>query len=137
MAGRENTLKRSLIRKMGTRWHVQSHEDRFSVGIPDLSYGFDGVNGWIELKQIKEWPKRPDTPAKPDKYTPEQVNWLMRRGRKAGHCYVLVRVGSNEHFLFNWTEARDVRQGMPRALWYEKCMWTGSLDPDALLRWLT
>ena len=137
MAKLENIFKKSLLRIMGTRWDVQSHEDRFALGIPDLSYGLLGAGGWIELKQIPEWPPRPETKGKPSKYTSEQVNWLRKRGKKAGFCFVLVRVGqgrSAEHFLFSWKSARAVRAGLTREEYGKEALlsWKGAIVASEL-----
>lgn len=138
MARRENTFKKYLMSIMGTLWDAQSHEDMYSEGIPDLSFGAKGVNGWIELKQIAAWPVRPGTPAKPDRYTPQQVNWLMRRNRRGGSCFVMVKVGEGEYFLFAGNMARHVARGLVRSDYYTMCLasWQGSIVPHELLRHL-
>ena len=120
---------------MGTRWHVQSHEDRYSEGIPDLSYGAQAVNGWIELKQIDKWPTKADGLAKPKKFTPAQVNWLVRRGKKAGFCFVLVKVAQHDFFLFNFTEAKALREGREKRWFLANSIrhWSGSINPAELL----
>lgn len=134
MAKLENNLKKYLIRIMGTRWDVQSHEDRFSLGIPDLSYADRGVNGWIELKHVKEWPKRASTTVKWKRYTPEQVNWLNKRGKKGGSCWILVQVGT-EHFVFPFYEGRKLRAGMTEDEFHERCVqyWEEGIEPLELL----
>ena len=139
MARLENRFKKYLVDLMGTLWDVQSVEDRYSTGIPDLSYGAKGVNGWIELKQIASWPKKDDTLVKPQHYTAEQVNWLVRRGKKGGCCWVLVRVGKDEHFLFSFIYARMVQKGMTRLDYFANCKayWDGPIDSHDLLNQLT
>ena len=138
MALLERTFKEYLVRIMGTRWDVQSHEDRYSDSIPDLSYAANGVNGWIELKQIKNWPKKDDTLVKPDHYTAGQVSWIKKRGRMGGHCFVMVKV-SNEYFIFSYTCARDIRCGIIQSQYYEKCLkwWKGNIEPSELISILT
>lgn len=119
---------------MGTRWHVQSHEDRFSEAIPDLSFGARGVNGWIELKQVKAWPKREDTKVKPAHYTSEQANWIIKRNKYAGSCFVFVKV-EREYFLFKAYHARLIKNGITKKQYGEYCCakWAGSIDPQKLL----
>jgi len=135
---RENVLKKYLLRTVGTRWDVQSHEDQFSEGIPDLSFGHQGINGWIELKQIATWPFSPQGLAKPQKFTSEQVNWLLRRGKKGGHCFILVKVGKDEYFLFDHAWSRNIRAGMTYTQYYNRSRkhWKGSIDPGSLLEGL-
>jgi hypothetical protein len=124
---------------MGTRWDVQSHEDIHSEGIPDLSYGVDGVNGWIELKQIKQWPVMEKTTVKPEHYTAQQVNWLRRRGKKGGFCYILVKVGKDDYFLFSWQEARLLKNGITKEDYFLDCIkhWSKNIDTKELLHCLT
>lgn len=78
---------------------VQRHEDKYSVGIPDLSYGVNGVNGWIELKACDKWP----TGGLP-LFTNKQSNWLTDRGKTGGHCFILVRI-SSVILIFPWEKA--------------------------------
>lgn len=138
MARPENRLKKHIVDKMGSRWDVQSHEDQFSVGIPDLSYGARGINGWIELKRILSWPKRPETPVKIEHFTANQVSWLRRRGKKAGHCYILIQVAA-EYFVFSFHSARLIRAGITKKEFSEMCIlhMSGTLDPDRLLDCIT
>lgn len=134
MAKLENRLKQYLVGVMGSRWDVQSHEDRFSLGIPDLSYGIGCVNGWIELKQIDKWPVKEETLVKPKKFTPQQVSWLKKRNKKGGHCFVFIRVNRIEYFLFRADIARELRKGIPRKDYFCHCIahWTKSVNPDEL-----
>lgn len=129
MFRRENTLKKYLIKLMGTRWDVQSHEDQFSEAIPDLSYGFNKRNGWIELKQVESWPKKPDTPVRIKRYTPQQVNWLNNRQKKGGSCYILIKV-EDDYFMFHATHGRDLRGGLTKAEYYTRSIvfWERSVD---------
>lgn len=131
----ENTFKKYLIRTMGRRWDVQSHEDKYSEGIPDLSYGIGGVNGWIELKYLPEWPLRNDVYVKPDRFTANQVNWLISRGKKGGKCFIFIKIG-DEYFLFDWTLARHIRAGKKQPWYIENCIkvWYKSINPSELSR---
>lgn len=138
MARRENSFKKYLIKIMGSSWDVQSHEDKFSLGIPDLSFGANGKNGWIELKQIKGYPANPETLMKPEHYTASQVNWIKRRGKKATNCFVLVKV-ADDYYLFHWVYAKHVRMGMTAGDYKTHChgFWQGNIDPQELLTALT
>lgn len=59
-------------------FHVQWHEDRYGLGIPDVSYGFGGINGWIEFKWLKT------------QFEPLQPRWLADRSTTGGHVFVLT-----------------------------------------------
>lgn len=88
------------------RADLERHEDKFKLGVPDVSYGMDGVNGWIELKAYKEWPKGT---VKFNNFKSWQRRWLIRRGRNGGRCFVMLIVGSKreaEYLLFHWSKIR-------------------------------
>jgi len=74
---RANSLDKEL--------HWQLHEDSLSVGIPDISYGLCGVNGWIEAKWSKELPTGIYNP----KFRPYQEPWLIARGRSGGNTHLV------------------------------------------------
>lgn len=139
MAKIENPFKKYLVRIMGTRWHVQSHEDKYSDGIPDLSFGMSGVSGWIELKAIP-WPNTKHNPTlKPKRYTNIQVNWINRRGKKSGCCFVFVKVGPRDYYLFGYWNARDIKHGQTLSWYQDHCLkhWRGSVCPVELSKELT
>lgn len=93
---------------VGPLWEAQRHEDRHSLGIPDVSYSTDH-HGWIELKYLPAAPKRPTTIMKVDHFTAEQRNWLTKHGRRGGHCFILLQVGAC-YLLFSWADARKIGQ---------------------------
>ena len=97
--------------RLGPRWSAQRHEDRYASGIPDVSYGLNGVDGWIELKAVDRWPTGvPLTVG----LTAEQAAWLKLRGRAGGgRCFVLVRVGRFDHLVFHWRVARRLVEPVP------------------------
>lgn len=130
MGGRENTLKKYLIRIMGTRWHAQSHEDMLSVGIPDLSFACQGVSGWIELKHII--PPKTKTVVKPSKFTNEQINWMAKRMKHGGLCFVMVHIDKVGYFLLNGNHAGDIATGMEIADYKNRALgwWEQSVDVD-------
>lgn len=92
---RERRFKTWLFKKIGKRWHYQNHEDRHAKGVPDTSYGYKGVNGWIEFKSIAKWPSKATSPLKLPHFTGEQRMWLHRRGRKAGNCWLVAEIGEH------------------------------------------
>jgi len=85
------------------------HEDKLNFGIPDVSFGLDGINGWIELKAFKGRPPR--GVFKFSNLQNTQVRFLERRGKAGGHCYIMVIVNrgkSAEFFLFHWSVVRKL-----------------------------
>jgi len=98
----EKLFWNSIDKMMRGRWDAQRHEDKYSVGIPDVSYGLNGVNGWIELKAYSKWP----TKGFPH-LEPEQVNWLIDRGRKGGYCFLMAKI-VNTILIFRWTHVDEL-----------------------------
>ena len=118
MAG-ERAFWKYLLNGMGRRWSAQRHEDRYSIGVPDVSYGIKlyypppkapkKVNGWIELKVIESWPKRPGTIVKVPHYEIEQKIWLRERGETGGSCFFFLKVlDTKEYLLFTHITAQSV-----------------------------
>ena len=90
---------RNNMKKSG--WDATRHEDACTPGTPDVSWGARNVNGWLELKVIKNLTHKNDQVI-PAKLRPKQRAFLLRRSRKGGHCAVLVWVSDAlECFLFN------------------------------------
>lgn len=128
---------------MRDRWHAQRHEDGSSSGVPDVSYALRGVDGWLELKYLPSWPKRPETMVRIRGFTAAQLRWLEQRGEEGGgRCFVLLKVGmgcSAEYLLFRWSEAGMLRDGATRGAMVERCVgyWSGRIDPSGLADRLT
>jgi hypothetical protein len=72
---------------MSPYWAAQRHEDRYTKGIPDVSYSMSRVNGWIELKSITVDLK---SIIKIPHFTNDQRQWLKRHGRRGGNCYLFI-----------------------------------------------
>ena len=123
---REKALKRYIFAGMKGQWDVQAHEDKHSTGIPDLSYGMNNVNGWVELKQIERYPV---TASKLRHFTAAQKRWLKNRGTKGGNCFLLLQV-ENDYYIVPWwwldkliiklAETADWNDTISCRLWCEK-----------------
>lgn len=95
---------------MTTRWHAQRHEDKYSKGIPDVSFGIGRkADGWVELKYLPAWPSG----SRPwdfsfDHFTAEQRNWLeMRLRHGTGRVFMLCGFGPQGAAIWNWARLRD------------------------------
>jgi len=125
----ESTFWAYLRKGMKGYWHAQRHEDKLTLGIPDVSYGMRGVGGWVELKYLHNWPKMKDTVVTIDHYTSEQRKWLRHRGRHDQHCWLFLRVGRDDFMLFDWQKAQMVGRLTKREL-VMRCdhMWSRKID---------
>jgi hypothetical protein len=71
----------TLKRRMPEDFIPQRHEDKYSAGIPDLSFVWRGVSGWIELKNA--------TPS--FEVRPAQLAWMTKRSKAGAICILLAR----------------------------------------------
>lgn len=84
-----------------TKTHFTRHEDGVTRGIPDVSYGRKGRNGWIELKSYP-LPSLCSIPSY-DNFKRTQRRWLFKRGTTGGSCWLLT--GFGDHILLtHWSE---------------------------------
>jgi len=122
----------SYIRQgMKGRWeHVIRHENMISIGVADVSYYLDG-NGWIELKNVKQLPKRTSTGI-------NLGQWHMNGGAQRyflikRHGWLLVRVlrPHRAYLLFKWEDLPPWER--PYWTWAEMkkhsyWVWVGSIE---------
>jgi hypothetical protein len=129
----ENQLWNTMRQQMGANkyWREATrHEDALQKGIADVSYiSTLGQHGWIELKQVNEWPKRESTILRIDHYSDDQRMWLKRKGKAGAFTWLFVKV-QRDYMLFDWLQAQHVgklpKDHLKRAafgLWENKMNW--------------
>jgi|SRR5215207_8880072 len=118
---------RPLFRKNLPYYDWQSIETAMTgSGVPDSNFCSEGVEGWIENKQMSGW----KVPLRPD-----QIGWITRRCRYGGRVFIAarrrhhggIRLGDSvdELWLLRGEYARELRVDGLR-----KC------PPDAIVgRW--
>jgi len=128
----EANMWQNMRVKMGKPKHwleATRHEDKLQSGISDVSFiTRKGIHGWMELKHLKEYPKRESTIIRIEHYTPEQRQFLRRKGKRGGYTFLFVQI-ERDYYLFDWHAAQNVgyltRVGMVDAA----CgFWTGRMD---------
>lgn len=68
--------------------HAVPIENRVGIGTPDINY----INGWIECKWLRSWPKRSGTAVKLDHpLMAEQRLWLRKRQLCGGITWVVIQ----------------------------------------------
>ena len=130
----EVALWRYVSTGMRGRWTAQRHEDRYTAGIPDVSYALNGVDGWLELKALE----RPGAAVSVG-VTDEQALWLRRRGLLGGgRCFVLARI-AREHLLFRFDVANVLTcpQSLEGLRVMAEVRWAGSIDFNQFAERLT
>jgi hypothetical protein len=98
-------------------------------GTQDVNF----AEGWVELKWLREWPKRADTIVEIDHFTPQQRIRQMRRSRAKGNTWLLLQV-RQEWLLFDGEVARLHVGKATRAQLIELAhrYWPAGLDDDEL-----
>lgn len=123
-------LKR-LVLEQDASADLQRHEDRLSLGTPDVSYGILGVGGWVELKSLDHWPADSSSPVPFPNLKPHQRVWLRRRGASGVPTYLLFEVKrSREYGLVRWNRVEDLGY-LPRRQLVAACdgFWRTQLTP--------
>ncbi len=89
----EKTMRQRVVKALKVLDAI-SVENAVGAGTPDVNY----IEGWIELKQMEDWPPRGGHLRVPH-FSPHQRVWLRRRYKKGGNVYLLLQV-KREWFLF-------------------------------------
>lgn len=101
----ESGVWHTLSNGMKGLWHATRLESSAGNGVPDVSFGVPGVNGFIELKHIKTWPVLSSTAVKlPLK--PEQKLWISIRGQITRNVWVLCRIEDSFALLTSFQAIR-------------------------------
>lgn len=125
------------------RWHAQRHEDKYSKGIPDVSFGIQKRSeGWIELKVLRALPSAIGSD-KPwdfsyDHFPGEQRNWLTERSKHGlGRVFLMCRFGDTGTLIWNWSRVNKLLGQAPldRIIRAASAQWWHSpIDPEELER---
>jgi hypothetical protein len=107
----EKDFRRDVIKLLAKEGaHVTNHEDSWIAGVPDLSFGLNGVDGWIELKDVVAIPSAANSLQ--IGFTPAQGTWAKKRFAAGnGNVWGLVRVrrsASSTYWLFRGDQIRAI-----------------------------
>lgn len=107
----EKSMWEVIRRNMKGSWTVDRHEDRVTLGVPDLSYAMnDGtrkVQGWIELKCIDKFNNDMNSVTPIKHFTGVQRRWLKTRQEVGGSTWLFLKVGRNTWMLFKGDVAAE------------------------------
>ena len=95
----ERNLWRYLQRNLRDKGLFMRIENPFYEGVPDVNYLINGIEGWIELKFLKQFPKKELTPIKLPHYTTAQKIWHKIRHENKGNTAIILQV-DNYYFIF-------------------------------------
>lgn len=123
---------RGRIVKVLKPLHGISVENRVLPGTSDVNY----VEGWIELKWIRNFPKKPDSIVRIKHYTNQQKLFIRKRHLSGGKAFLLLQV-KREWFLFTHPATMEVgkltRQGL-----IDSCFkyWNNGLNEEEFIKCL-
>ena len=98
MANPETRLSKSFRKKLPPGHEVRV-ENSAGPGTPDFNFCYQGIEIWIEFKQVSDLPKRPDTPVFTNCLEPHQALWHIKRQGAKGRTYIVGGV-LNEKLTF-------------------------------------
>jgi hypothetical protein len=107
-------------------------ENSVGLGTPDINY----IGGWMELKYIKNYPKRSNTKIRLRHFTKVQRNWIKRRYLKGGNVCVLLRI-ERDWYLFKYPNTHLLGE-LDKEEMKEKstAFWEKKLIVEELIKWL-
>ena len=125
----ETTLRKFVCEALKPL-HAVAVENLCGTGTPDVCC----VLGWIELKQLKAAPARPETNVTIDHYTTDQRRWAEAHRTAGGMCWMLLQVGQ-EYMIFDGATAATLIGQVPMRTLYNEALytWTSKPTKDALL----
>jgi len=128
----EQTMRQRVVRGLRSLDAV-SVENPARPGTPDVNY----VEGWIELKKLRRWPRDPDAVVPCVHFRTGQRVWIKRRARAGGRVHVLLQVGQDWLLLPGAGAAAELGY-VPRARLEEMAVrvWHGGIEMKELKRCL-
>lgn len=119
--GSESNLWKTVKPKLSPFGAFRRVENRIDTGTPDVAYcatwQSETQSGWIELKDVHEWPVKPETNLTIEHLTQVQENWMIDWVGMGGRAYLLVQV-KHDYLLFNAWAVKEIRAGRNREQLY-------------------
>jgi hypothetical protein len=99
----ETALWQRVRGKIAHFGHFCRVESICTTGFPDVDYCLDGIEGHIELKFSREWPKRASTKVFKEGHNlrEEQSKWLKLRLRAGAKNLFILAQCASDLFLFD------------------------------------
>ncbi len=129
----EKDQRRRIIKALKPLHAIRADPPGVAAGTPDVNY----IEGWIELKWLRRWPKRETTIVRIEHFTDKQRDWLNDRYNLGGNAWLLLQV-QREWLLFTGRDAYDyvgklTRNGLYRC---SRIRWTNGLKDKELIECL-
>ena len=132
MTGSERALWHLVRKHLGDTMHLQRLEDKFAVGVPDLSYAEDGVEGWLEFKHRPAYPTRSSSDMK--FLSSGQRMWQAQRlATGVVRIWNLIQIDRDYH-LVHGSKATILWAGITEKQMWKAAhsSWKGRLVPQEL-----
>ncbi len=121
---------RSRVTKALRSLNAIAVENPALPGTPDVNF----VEGWVELKWLRSWPKNEDTVVPFKHFTPQQRVFHLRRRQANGVCWVLIQCRRDWLLLAGEVAALTVGQCTREELFkYSHRTWTNGLVQKELV----
>ena len=129
----ESTMRGRVVRALKSL-NAIAVENPVLPGTPDVNY----VEGWIELKWLREWPTGEDTPVRFPHFTPVQRVWHIKRRLAGGMSWVLIQC-KREWMLFDGAVAAIHLNQSTKAELHKVASGTtiDGLNPKELTEWIS
>lgn len=122
---RENNVRAYLMGKLEPWGLIRPIENDAGVGFPDVNFFFprQHAEGWIEVKYVRERPKRVTTPVFGEVYKPSQRIWFRQRVT-AGYRNVFTFIRLDDSFFlfdgpsFKLVETITEPEAVDLSIWY-------------------
>ena len=97
----ESTIRKEMIKELPKKDILLQpiESSRTGVGILDMFYRSEHKDGWIELKCIKDYPKKPQVPIRIP-WRPGQMNWIIDYRNLNGSVFLFLHI-KNALWVFN------------------------------------
>lgn len=135
----KESARRSQLLDLLSPLHAVAVEN--SIGGGDGTPDVNCTAGWIEVKQLDDWPVRDTTIVQPRHFTPEQRHWLKKRCQAGGRAWVLLCVGSEWVLMWgeaaarqlgvSWTRSDLTRRGKPHVAEVSRHVFHWTLHPTS------
>lgn len=92
MASNPETRFGKRFRKKLPNGHDIRVENPAHPGTPDLNACINGIEFWVEFKQVESFPKLSDTPVFRGCLKPHQALWHLKRSQAGGRSFIVAGV---------------------------------------------
>ena len=141
----EKLFRAEVLRLLRRHGFAEPVEAPMYSGVPDVAYALPAVSwrgaasGWLELKYLAAWPRKPETPVRLPKLRAAQVRWLKGWTTAGGRADLLLRA-ADSCLAVPGHHVERVARGLTFGQLIElpgAALWPDDLLGTALVSWLS